>query len=906
MLFGIMGGKSASQRTALAFAVLLALVPLINAQQTCSSFTDCAGCLTFTPSDGGNCGWCADSGTCTSARGTCAASLWYSPQSAVQSYIVDTDVKSEFPYKSFSVFLRNGQPLSFNVTVTPRSCKPLDLYFLLDVSATMSKQKAEIATLAKQIASVASTLCSTFKRNGVTQNCPASNDPCFRLGFGSFVEKPATPSGFWEYVNGVGQPYYPNPSVAPFNYAWKNTVSMTSDSTRFSNAVNAEPTRDNIDYPEAGLEGLVQASVCKNIVGWRSNAKHMLFYASDANSHLVGDGARVGAHRPSGTQCFLNDVANTDMSSVATAVAYGQASMARDYPSIGELRQSFLDNNIIPVLAYPAETGTGTTTDVGSQYSVDSIVRELGFGFSAKWIAGGATTDPASVTSILQNAYVSLTDRLLLTGSGDNLKYIQSITPSTGYSGIAFDTQYNFTVTLFNDGSAPSSFSIDLAVFGFGKVQVNVQTQTDCGTFCGKSQITSKCDQCANPSGSGVGGGDRQKCLDNCGICQCKANFTGPNCDCSTLPCPKDCSGRGQCVCGKCSCDSGYTGDACDCFQGNGQFSCSGHGTFVCGQCKCDTGYSGVDCSCASAAASVCTVGGTGGRGTVCGNGQCASVTQGSCTSNICQCDPGFGGSNCSCPLVCPTPGSTCKPGVTDCGAPTQGILNCDGTCTCLGTFSGVNCQCPVKDPVCPTDANGLVCSGHGHCGSQNGTDAAFCNQCICDPGFSGALCDCSSAPCPSTANGVCDHPANTCGCGKCTCNRSNSTTINGVSYNYTYIPGDNGDCSCSTFDCGKQAFGQACNGNGRCACGKCICKEGFTGDFCDCPTGAFCPVDLLTNQVCSGHGTCSCGSCKCDAGYGDVSPSDCSCGNNTGGKENCREPISGLECSGHGVCTRG
>lgn len=44
------------------------------------------------------------------------------------------------------------------------------------------------------------------------------------------------------------------------------------------------------DDPEGGLEALVQAMVCKQHIGWRDQVRRLVVFATDANSHLAGNG----------------------------------------------------------------------------------------------------------------------------------------------------------------------------------------------------------------------------------------------------------------------------------------------------------------------------------------------------------------------------------------------------------------------------------------------------------------------------------------------------------------------------------------------------------------------------------------------------------------------------------------
>lgn len=47
------------------------------------------------------------------------------------------------------------------------------------------------------------------------------------------------------------------------------------------------------DTPEGGFDALLQTMVCQKEIGWRTGARHLIVFATDADSHLAGDG-RVG------------------------------------------------------------------------------------------------------------------------------------------------------------------------------------------------------------------------------------------------------------------------------------------------------------------------------------------------------------------------------------------------------------------------------------------------------------------------------------------------------------------------------------------------------------------------------------------------------------------------------------
>ena len=62
----------------------------------------------------------------------------------------------------------------------------------------------------------------------------------------------------------------------------------------------------NLDAPEGGFDAIMQAIVCKEEISWRSNARRLLVFSTDAGFHYAGDGKvstrRSGASCPAGTE----------------------------------------------------------------------------------------------------------------------------------------------------------------------------------------------------------------------------------------------------------------------------------------------------------------------------------------------------------------------------------------------------------------------------------------------------------------------------------------------------------------------------------------------------------------------------------------------------------------------------
>ncbi|XP_011495348.1 PREDICTED: laminin subunit alpha [Ceratosolen solmsi marchali] len=402
-------------------------------------------------------------------------------------------------------------------------------------------------------------------------------------------------------------------------------------------------------------------------------------------------------------------------------------------------------------------------------------------------------------------------------------------------------------------------------------------------------------------------------CFDSTGQCECRPEYTAPNCDsCSygyfgfpdCRPCECHLNGTYGYHCeateGQCPCKENYAGHYCNfCAEEYYDFpnclacDCNAIGSLnnvcdvVSGNCTCKNNYGGRSCD-------------------ICENGYynypsctyCECDTRGTepgvCDKDNgrCLCKEGYGGPRCD---QC-IPGYYGYPNCEPCNCSRNGTssVTCDaaGKCSCLSNFVGKTCnQCAPgyynypECTGCNCDSHGSIgvsCDHEGKCQCRENFDGDRCEKCKanfynfpncegcnCDPaGIAGTFQGCGSLPtgelcqCKERVEGrICNQckklfwnlqPNNPDGCEDCHCN------IPGVI-------GSIGECDGKT--------------------GQCICKPTVTDRDCsECIDGTY---DLQESNL------FGCSECSCDIG-GSLSTK---CNKETG-QCHCRNRIEGQTCN--------
>ncbi|XP_071812229.1 integrin beta-1-like isoform X2 [Apostichopus japonicus] len=613
---------------------------IMQAASPCNDAKTCGACIVLDPS----CGWCTQGNFTDTGSPRCdtipnlrmqGCSEYTSPNS---SYTIDLDKELsnagnttnlgeavQVKPQEITLKLRPGQPTQFTFQVRQAEDYPVDLYYVMDLSKSMEDDLVNLRKVGDILAEEMSQITSDF-----------------RMGFGSFVDKVVMP-----YVSTVPAKLAEPCSGCQAPYGFKNELSLTGDTSEFSRTINQLQVSGNLDAPEGGMDALMQVTVCKEAIGWRDMARHLVIFTTDASFHYAGDGKLGGIVKPNDGNCYTTALDNT----------YTMSSEL-DYPSISQLNAAMRDNSIIPIFAVTQ-----------SEFSVYQNLTEYIEGAQAAVLAA----DSRNIVEIVKNNYAAITSKVEVvdTAPEDVLVEYTAICldgvrrPGTQVcEGLTLGDTVSFDVTVTGNtcpDSRTSSFTIRPVGFS-EELQVNIDYLCDCD--CEGSGIPNSPD-CSDGAGT----------LE-CGACDCNAGHYGRNCECSSDgPTLEDsdklckagnstiiCSGRGSCVCGDCVCfprpnpEEVVKGTFCECDnfscdRHRGQL-CGGeeHGTCVCDEasrkskCQCKAGWSGPSCAC-STTTDTCIA----ANGETCnGYGECV------CGACICNANSSYSGAKCEECRACP------------------------------------------------------------------------------------------------------------------------------------------------------------------------------------------------------------------------------------------------------------
>ncbi|XP_078737704.1 integrin beta-5-like isoform X2 [Lampetra fluviatilis] len=420
--------------------------------------------------------------------------------------------------------LRPGDPVSFEVRVRQVEDYPVDIYYMMDLSLSMHDDLATMQLLGSRLAA---------EMAGLTSN--------LRLGFGSFVDKPASPYAFSApaYLHNPCAGYKRFPKCVP-SFGFRHLLSLTDEVDRFNEEVKRLNVSRNKDAPEGGFDAIMQAAVCGDRIGWRKEASHLLVFATDAASHLALDGRLGGVLRPHDGHCHLD---NNDSYSAADSL---------DYPSLGFLGEKLAENNINLIFAV-------TTPYFGLYKSYTELLPGATVGILAN--------DSSNVIELIVSAYNKIRSKVELEVYDQPDDVVLSFTAVCQNGTVRPGQRQCGGLRVRDTGSACRMRERSLPCSGRGEC-VCGQCLCHASEFGRVSGAFCECDNFSCLRHKGLLCSGNGHC--DCGECRCGPDWVGESCSCTTLTeaClgadGRLCSGRGLCSCGRCVCTQpGAFGDVC-------------------------------------------------------------------------------------------------------------------------------------------------------------------------------------------------------------------------------------------------------------------------------------------------------------------------------------------------------
>ncbi|XP_058486137.1 integrin beta-6 [Solea solea] len=545
--------------------------------------------------------------------------------------------------QKMSLKLRAGSQLTFQVNIQQTEDYPVDMYYLMDLSASMIDDLERIRDLGSTLSKEMAKLTSKF-----------------RMGFGSFVEKPVLP-----FIR-ITEEERDNPcSSVGFTclptFGYRHELSLTSNAEKFNDIIAKQHVSANIDLPECGFDAIMQAAVCGDKIGWRNDSMRLLVFVSDADSHFGMDSKMAGIVIPNDGQCHLDVNNEYAMSTV------------QEYPTLAQLMDKVVENNILLIFAVTEEQ-----TPNYKNYA--NLIPGATVGALAK--------DSRNILELIVTAYKELRSEIELEVLGDTEELQMSFTAICPDGTVLADHKHCsnikpgetvvFNVSVELPGCLSGFRHFSLKPVGL-QDSLEVELESLCSCDCERPPE-------ANTSRCVAGQGAFQ-----CGVCVCQPGFLGAECECNEESAllsnclannaSEICSGQGQCSCGQCVCHASsfgrIYGPHCECnnyscvrFRGE---LCGGHGVCDCGECRCHSGWTGEYCNCSSSTDACGSE-----DGSVCSS-------RGRCECGQCVCSvPGASGEKCE---KCPTCGDACSSARTcvECHLQDKGdVESCNQSCSAL------------------------------------------------------------------------------------------------------------------------------------------------------------------------------------------------------------------------------
>ncbi|XP_056639395.1 integrin beta-nu-like isoform X1 [Diorhabda sublineata] len=472
--------------------------------------------------------------------------------------------------------LRKGAPFNLTFKYRPAENYPLDLYYLGDLSLSMSENMKIFKSLGKDLPRNLSQLTENYK-----------------LAYGTFVDKPGMPFYFTDKKS-LENPCHNSGVSCEKGYLFKHWLDFTQDSEAFLKKVEASSLTANVDDLDGALDAILQILNCDERIGFSKSSRRIILLPTDSLLHSAGDGILVGAARKPTEECLLDD--NGDL---LNPLIY-------DYPTLQHIEMMLRQKKVNIIFAVKTRTKLYYYTNMTSQLL-------KGFAY-----VGELEEHSQNILELIKEGFYNFAETVSFYVNTTLHEYLDvQLFGDCENRGVFNATSICYGVT--ND---PVQFKIQITLKDLPSGKRNDVLEIEEKNINEKLQLSlefiGNC-QCA-----GYENLENKTCIHGdlrCGRCECENNWSGETCseecnDFDTVNCrffdkngegSKICNGKGECECGKCNCEPSYTGKYCEYQCPSRRINrelviCGGSSKGKCfeGKCLCHQGFTGEDCSCST------------------------------------------------------------------------------------------------------------------------------------------------------------------------------------------------------------------------------------------------------------------------------------------------------------------
>ncbi|CAH1225018.1 ITGA4 [Branchiostoma lanceolatum] len=281
--------------------------------------------------------------------------------------------------------IKEGATTTFHMGVHKQEQRPLDLFLLLDLSATMKKDLSNIQNLVYHLRTTMSKTAPDLRIGVGTirqlQDMGAARGSSASMRLSAVLSR-YRPS-VWSPLRPVWDPEHvltpPNPVRRPDGkhiahlplgsyqssrpctgakcrqpFGFHAALPLTNRFNLLEFFLRRLTVSEGVARPEEGFDAMLQSAACMKKVGWRHNSLRMLVYVTDTPVQYVGD-ARLGDYiLPNDGTCQL-DARGVFVKNALQSTGYGwnPTPYQIDYPSIGLLKTKFYDSSIVSIFMVP-------------------------------------------------------------------------------------------------------------------------------------------------------------------------------------------------------------------------------------------------------------------------------------------------------------------------------------------------------------------------------------------------------------------------------------------------------------------------------------------------------------------------------------------------------------------------